>query len=158
MQQDQALIRLRNKMENEAIVVGKNLQFSTKQAIEISNFIRGRGFDSVKKDLMLVLEEKKAVPVKRFTNGAGHKKGKIGPGKYPHKATKEILNLLNSLGHNAENKGLNLDELYIKRIMPSRAGNFPKYGRLRGRRRKMTHITIVAGEKKENKKVKKAEK
>lgn len=133
-------------MENEAKVVGKHLSFSTKQAIEISNFIRGRDITSVKNDLMLVLEKIRAVPVRRYTNGAGHKKGKVGPGKYPHKATKEILSLLNSLEHNAENKNLNVDQLYIKSIIPNKAGNFPKYGRLRGRRRKMTHVTITAVE------------
>jgi large subunit ribosomal protein L22 len=141
--------------EHEAKVVGRNMSISTKQTIEIVNFIRGRNLAKAKEILEKVMQKKIAVPYKRFNMDTGHRKGKIGPGRYPIKASKEILMLLNSLEANAQNKGLDVDALYLKTIIPNQGGTSWHYGRHRRRQAKRTHLEIVAEEKEEAKKARK---
>lgn len=129
---------------HEARVIGRSLPVSTKHVIEISKFIRGRTVEQSKALLQRVLEFKTAIPYKKF-GAAGHKPG-IGSGRYPQKATKEVLKLLNSLEANAQNKGLDTKTIYIKTIMPNRGETQPRYGRNRGTA-KRTHLTIIAEEK-----------
>lgn len=140
---------------HQASVYGKSLPVSTKHIIEISNFIRGRTVQQSKNLLERVLEKKTAVPYVRF-GAAGHKPG-IGVGRYPQKATKEVLKMLKSLEANAQNKGLDVNKIYVKTIMPNRGETQPRYGRNRGTA-KRTHLLIVAEEKEEQKKTKEAKK
>ena len=145
--------------EHEAKAVGRNIPISTKQTIEISNFIRKKNFLKAKDMLSKVITKKIAVPYKRFNMDTGHRKGNLGPGRYPIKACKEILLLLESLEANAQNKGLDIDAMYIKEIIPNQGTTSWRYGRHRRRQAKRTHLEIVAEEKEEEKKTrKKAEK
>lgn len=146
--------------ENIATVDGKDLRISTKHAIEICNFIRGRNLLKSKEFLEDVMAKKKAVPFKRFNRNVGHRKGKIGSGRYPVKACEEIFKLLESLEINAQNKGLDTASLYLKEVIPNKASNVWHYGRQRRRRMKFTHVYMLAEEavkKKEEKKVEKKE-
>jgi len=144
--------------ENQAKVVGRNLQVSTKQTIEIANHIRGKNLLKAKDILAKVIAQKQAIPYRRFNMDTGHRKGKIGAGRYPIKASKEILMLLESLEANAQNKGLDVDALYIKTIIPNVGPTSWRYGRHRRRQAKRTHLEIIAEEKEEDKKKKRAEK
>lgn len=138
--------------ETQAKVHGKDLSISTKQSIEIANFIRGKNIEKAKNELKKVIEKKLAIPFKRYNRDMGHKKGNIAAGRYPQKAAKEFLNLLNSLESNAQNKGLSTN-LVIKIIIPNKASRPWHYGRRRRIKMKRTHIEIIAEEiKKENKK------
>jgi len=60
-----------------ARAVGRDLTVSTKQAIEICNYLRKRKLAQAKMLLEKVIEKKQAVPFKRFVNGLGHKAGKM---------------------------------------------------------------------------------
>ena len=40
---------------------------------------------------------------------AGHRKGKMGPGKYPNKASKEFIKLINSAMENARQRFYTID-------------------------------------------------
>lgn len=141
--------------EHEAKVIGRNLSISTKQTIEIANLIRGKNLVKTKELLERVIKKEKAVPYRRFNMDTGHRKGNVGPGRYPVKASKEMLMLLNSLEANAQNKGLDVDALYIKTIMPNKGSTVWHYGRHRRRQAKTTNIEIVAEEKEEEKESKK---
>jgi len=147
--------------ENYATVNGKDLSISTKHSIEICNYIRGRNLLKSKAFLEDVLAMKKAVPFTRFNHDVGHKPGKMGPGRYPQKASKIILGLLESLEVNAQNKGLDTAALYIKEAVPNKGANVMRYGRQRRREMKLTHIYLLAEEavkkKTEKKEVKKEE-
>jgi len=133
--------------ESSARVVGLDLPISTKQAIIICDFIKNKSIESAKRELGLVLEKKLAIPLKKFHDSRGHRKGKIGPGFFPQKATKEILKLLNSLESNVRNKGLNYNNMYLKKAIANKASRQPHYGRRRGIRMKRTHIEIETMEK-----------
>jgi len=141
--------------EHEAKVAGRNMPISTKQTIEIANFIRGKNLMKSKEMLAKVITKEKAVPYGRFNMDTGHRKGNVGPGRYPVKASKEILNLLDSLEANAQNKGLDVDALYIKTIIPNQGATVWHYGRQRRRQAKRTNIEIIAEEKEEEKKKRK---
>lgn len=133
---------IEDKKEHFASVNVKNLPISTKQTIEIAGFIRGKNLKKAKSLLSQVLEKKIAVPFKRYNRDVGHKPGKIAAGRYPKKATEHILILLNSLEANAENKGLNVDNLKISEIMVNKGSNQWHYGRMRRRKMKRTNVKI----------------
>lgn len=141
--------------DNIARVIGRNLAISTKQTIEIANHIRGKNLQKTKEELKKVMEKKKAVPYRRFNMDTGHRKGKVGPGRYPGKASKVILELLESLESNAQYKGLEINALYIKEIIPNKGNTGWHYGRHRRRQTKRTHLEIVAEEREEEKKKRK---
>ena len=147
------------KDEHTAKINGRSLPISTKQSIEICNFIRGTNLEKAKALLGEVIKHKRAVPYKRFSGDVGHKKGKIAAGRYPENACKAILSLLEGVEANAQFKGLNTSNLVISYICPNKASRPWHYGRQRRRKMKRTHIDIIVretAEKKETKEKKKA--
>src|SRR3989338_6593868 len=118
-------------MENKehiATAKGENLGISRKFAVEV------------------------AVPFRKYHMDLGHKRGSIGPGRFPAKVAKEMLRLLNSAEKNALNKGLDLESLYVARVVANKGNTQMKPGRHRGRKAKRTHIEITLGEKKKTNK------
>ena len=126
-----------------------SLPISTKQSIEICNFLRNKKLEKAKVILERVLEKKEAIPFKRFGSDTGHKKGAIGAGRYPQKTAKEILKLLNSVEANAQIKGLNPDDLKIIQLIANKASAPWRFGRKRRRKAKRTHIEIIVKSKEE---------
>ena len=139
--------------EHSASVHGKDLPISTKHAIEICNFIKGKSLPKSKQMLKEVMGKKIAVPFKIFKRNVGHKPGSMAAGRYPYKASRYILNLLDSLETNAQNKGLDVNSLYLTKIIPNKASRPFHFSRHRGRKMKRTSIEIIAEEKKEEKKL-----
>jgi large subunit ribosomal protein L22 len=114
--------------ENMARVFGRSLPISLKQSIEICNFIRNRNVNYAKNVLNRVINHKQAIPFKRFNANTGHKK-KIAAGRYPKKASMEILKLVNSVEANAQFKGLNTSNLVITHINANKASKVMHFGR-----------------------------
>lgn len=135
------------KDENIAKAVGRSLPISTKHSVEICNFIRGKNLQKSKTILKEVVKEKRAVPFKRFKRDVGHKTGKIASGRFPKKASQHIIKLLDSVEVNAQNKGLNVDLLFVKNIKANKASTPWRFGRLRRRKMKRTHIEVIVEEK-----------
>ena len=128
--------------DNMARVLGRALPISFKQSVEICSMIRNKELSYAKEVLIGVIEHKKAVPFRRFRHNIGHKT-KIGPGRYPGKASSEILKLINSIEANAQFKGLNTSNLVIAHINANEAGKVMRAGRKRSRRAKRTNIEVV---------------
>ncbi|MBS3170281.1 50S ribosomal protein L22 [Candidatus Woesearchaeota archaeon] len=145
--------------ENEHIATarGTNLGISTKFATEIARFVRGKSLVKAKKELNGVLEQKVAVPFKRYIFDLGHKRGASGPGRYPIKATKEILVLLESAEANAENKGLDKELLYVQNVIANKGTTQVRAGRKRARHTKRTHVQVILVEKEKKKEEKSKE-
>jgi large subunit ribosomal protein L22 len=137
--------------ENMARVSGKSLPISFKQAIEICNFLRNKRLSFAKESLQEVIEHKKAIPMKRFNKNVGHKKG-ISSGRYPEKASSEILNLIFSVESNAQFNGLNTSRLVISHIVANKGSKAVHYGRKRRRQAKRTNLEIIVEERAEKKK------
>lgn len=132
-----------------ARVVGRDIGISTKQSMMISNMLRNKSLVKAKNYLKEVMKKKTAVPFTRFNMDMGHKKGGIGPGRYPVKACGIIFKLLESVESNAQFKGLNTNDLYISHIIPQRAAAQHRQGRRPGRKMKRTHLEIVVEERAE---------
>jgi large subunit ribosomal protein L22 len=134
--------------EKTARALGRDLPISRKKSVELCRELRGMKLDEAKEYLEDIIKKKRAVPYRRYTSGAGHKRGHIGPGGYPVKAAKYILELLESAESNADYNGMDTDELYIKHIAahPGRVyhGFMPRaHGRSTPWDTKTTTIEIV---------------
>ncbi len=143
--------------EHQAIARGTNLAISKKFCVEIAKFIRGRDLDKAKGLMNGVISKSVAVPFTKHNRDLGHKPGRIAAGRYPVKAAKVVLSLLEAAEMNAMNKGLDSEALYVAEIMANKGTGQMKGGRQRGREAKRTHIDIVLMEREGKKKAKKKE-
>lgn len=143
------------QMDEENIARGKvnEAPISPKHAIEIASFIRNKRLDEVEAYLEQVLLFKKAIPFKRFNRNVAHKRGldKWDAGRYPQKATKVYLRLLNNVKKNAEYIGLDSDNLEIVHVSANRGVRrrafFPRaMGRATPKDREMVNIEIIVRE------------
>ena len=132
--------------EHMARAIGMDLPISFKQSVEICAFIKNKSVNDAKKILQKVIEKKTAIPFRRYNWDLSHKK-KIGPGRYPEKASKEFIKLIDNVESNAQFKGLNTSNLIIVHISAHKAGKAWHYGRKTRRRMKRTIIQIIVNEK-----------
>ena len=135
--------------ETMARAMGRDLPISTKVAIEICNALRGKSKAAAKQFMQDVLDMKRPVPYKRFMNGVGHRRGACASGRYPQKASANILNLIESAEKNAQQKGINTSQLKIIHLCANRASSPMHSGRIRGISMKRTHVEIVVAESKD---------
>ncbi len=131
--------------KHEAIVNGISLPISTKDSVAICKFIKGKTIEKALEDLELVLQFKKAIPMK---GEIPHRKGKgMMAGRYPVKPVGYFIIMLKNLRANAIANGM--DEGIITEAVPNRASR--PYGRFGSVKRKRTHVKIKLSEKKSNK-------
>jgi large subunit ribosomal protein L22 len=149
-----SIIREELDPEKTATASGREIRVSHKHAREVCRTIKGMMLDDAKEYLKDVIDKKKPVPFKRYKKKAGHRHGleKSYAGRYPVKAAKKILNVIEGAEANAENKGLDVDRLRIfhaaaypgmktKQFTPRAQGrSSPKF-------ETSTHIEIVLDEK-----------
>ena len=130
--------------EDMAKAMGNSIPISHKVAIEIANEIRGMNVDKATDFLKKVKQGDEAIPMKRFTEGAGHKTG-MAAGKHPEKASEEFLRFIKMAKDNAINQGLE-DNLILKHVVANKAENQRSYGRHAQRTFKRTHLQIFVEE------------
>jgi large subunit ribosomal protein L22 len=140
--------------EKTAKASGRELKVSHKAAREVCQAIKGRMLNDAKQYLRDVIAKKRAIPYTRYNKKLPHRHGIVNAfsGRYPIKASAQILDVLESAQSNAENKGLDVDRLRIihaaayqgiklKRQTPRAHGRAsPKYDTT-------THVEIVLDEK-----------
>ncbi|MEK6864544.1 MAG: 50S ribosomal protein L22, partial [Nanoarchaeota archaeon] len=123
-----------------ATAKGMSLPISRKQAVEVCRFIKRRDIAAVRRRLNRVLELKMAVPSTKFKRDIPHRSGSVGPGRFPIKAAKAILDVVNSAVSNAENKGMKASSLYIVKASACKGPTSWHYGRQSRRHAKRTHV------------------
>jgi large subunit ribosomal protein L22 len=140
--------------ETTAKASGRELKVSHKAAREVCRAVRGMMLTTAKQYLRDVIAMKKAVPYARYNKKLGHRRGLVRTfaGRYPIKASKQILRVIEAAESNAENKGLDVDRMKIihaaaypgmkiKRFTPRAQGRAsPKYNIT-------THVEFVIEEK-----------
>ena len=131
--------------DNMVKALGRGLDVSPKQAIEICTYVRGRSLKQAKHLLQLSIDMLRPVPLTRFTNGPGHKPG-IAAGRFYPKTCSEVLKILESAEANAKNKGLSVADLKVTHIAAQRGSMSWHYGRKRRSRVLTTHIEVVLEE------------
>ncbi|PKL58123.1 MAG: 50S ribosomal protein L22 [Methanomicrobiales archaeon HGW-Methanomicrobiales-5] len=99
------------------------LNMSPKHSIEIATFIRHQRVNDAIAYLNEVVALKKAIPFRRFCRNVAHKRGLPGnwdAGRYPVKASKAYIRLLESAKKNAEYIGLDAENLEIIHALAQR--------------------------------------
>ncbi|MDX1372328.1 MAG: 50S ribosomal protein L22, partial [Nitrososphaeraceae archaeon] len=94
----------------------REIDISHKHAREIAVSIKNMSIDKARVYLESVLNREIAIPFRRHNNEVAHRsniKDGFSAGRFPSKATKEFLKLLDNLESNAEYKGMDLDRLKI---------------------------------------------
>ena len=142
--------KIKKIKKDTAIVNGKNLPISTKVGGAIGRFLKNKKIEVAIKDLEAVIDMKKAVPMR---GEVPHRKGNIMSGRFPQKAAKEVIILLNSLkGNTLAN---DMDEPIIREVISNQAAR--PVGKRGSTKKKRTHMTIIAKEVKTKKSTEKKE-
>jgi len=135
-------------IEHEAVVRGRALPISPKMSVALCKEIKGKNLQKAKKILEEVIALKKPLPFKRFNQDLAHKPG-MAAARYPVKSSQYILGLLHSLEKNAENKGLDTQNLKITSALANIAQKRWHTGRQRRTKIKSAHLEIKVIEQKE---------
>jgi len=95
--------------------MGMELHISPKHAREICRTLRGMRANLARAYLEDVIALKRAIPFKRYRRNVAHRHGLVGwdAGRYPEKAAKAVLNVLDNALANAEYKGMESDKMRI---------------------------------------------
>jgi len=94
--------------ETMARAYGKELHISPKHSVEICRAIRGLPVTSAIDMLEAVIRKEEAIPFRRYNKCVPHQRTrgpylkKTGPGRYPVKASKAILKVIESAQANAD--------------------------------------------------------
>ncbi|MBS3139410.1 50S ribosomal protein L22 [Candidatus Woesearchaeota archaeon] len=97
-----------------------DLSVSFKHSVEISKAIRYKNTNAARQILQNVVDMKRAIPFKTYKQNVAHKRTMMA-GRYPEKAARAFLRLINSVEANAQFKGLNASNLKITRLMANLA-------------------------------------
>ena len=125
---------------------------SAKHAREIALMIKGMSIEKARDSLQEVIALKRAVPFRRYKNEVGHRSDTgVMSGRYPQKAAKEFIKVLDNLEANAEYKGMDLDRLKIISANTHRGVLVKRFtpramGRATPKNNTLTHIELVARE------------
>jgi large subunit ribosomal protein L22 len=132
---------------------GRELKVSPKAATEICRKLRGMRLDSAKELLEAVQKKKRAIPYRRYKKEVPHRSLEEGwyAGRYPVKAAKAFLFLLEELEANAEYKGLDVDRIRIVHAASQRGMKTQRvisraYGRASPYHNTLVHIELMGYE------------
>ena len=132
---------------------GVEIPMSPKKTYEVLNAIRGLPLDRARAILEDAVAMKKAIPFRRYNQETAHHRG-TGPGRYPVKVAKNLLQILQNAEENAEYDSLDTDRLYVK-VAASARGRIRKASMPRAQGRatqwneQTTNVEIVLAERKE---------
>jgi len=140
--------------DNIAKAKANELNMSPKHSIEIATFIRHQRVNDAIAYLNEVIGLKKAIPFRRFNRNVAHKRGLPGnwdAGRYPVKASKAYIRVLESVKKNAEYIGLDADNLEIIHVSANRGraqkSFFPRaMGRATPKVRETVNLEVVVRE------------
>jgi large subunit ribosomal protein L22 len=151
-----ARVEYSNKIKGENIAKGKahELNMSPKHSIEIATFIRHQHVNDAIAYLNDVVALKKAIPFRKFNRNVAHKRGLPGnwdAGRYPVKASKAYIKILESVKKNAEYIGLDAEKLEIIHATANRGraqkAFFPRaMGRATPKVRESVNLEIIVRE------------
>ena len=140
--------------EKTAKASGRELKVSHKAAREVCRALKGKMLTEAKEYLRDVIAKKRAIPYTRYNKKLPHRHGIVNAfsGRYPIKASEQILDVLESAQSNAENKGLDVDRLRIVHAAAYQGVKMKRYaprahGRASPKYDTTTHVEIVLDEK-----------
>jgi large subunit ribosomal protein L22 len=144
------------KVKGDTVAKAKanELNMSPKHSIEIATFIRHQRVNDAIAYLNEVVKLKKAIPFRKFNRNVAHKRGLPGnwdAGRYPVKASKAYIRILESVKKNAEYLGLDIENLEIIHVSANRGraqkAFFPRaMGRATPKVRESVNVEVVVRE------------
>ena len=112
--------------ETTSKAIGKEVSVSPKHCREVCKMLKGMRVEQAREYLQSVAELKTAVPYSRYKKYLSPK-AKMGPARYPKKAAKAVLDVIESARSNAEYKGLDADNMKVKWASAHRGKVTPGY-------------------------------
>ena len=100
---------------------------SLKHSKAVSRAIKGKTVAEAEAYLEAVIDEERSVPFKQHNSGVGHRSDIDGwdAGRYPEKASKDFLKLLENVRNNADEQGFEGSEMVIKHVAAHKTGERP---------------------------------
>jgi large subunit ribosomal protein L22 len=100
---------------------------SLKHSKAVSRAIKGKTVAEAETYLEAVVNEERSVPFKQHNSGVGHRSDIDGwdAGRYPEKASKDFLKLLENVRNNADEQGFEGSEMVIKHVAAHKTGERP---------------------------------
>ncbi|BEP17530.1 50S ribosomal protein L22 [Pyrofollis japonicus] len=142
--------------ERSAKAMTWDAPISYKKIVDLARLLRGMKVNEARKFLERVAAGKEPVPIRRYMGKQAHHRGvaakyKWPIARYPVKAAKILLKLLDNAVNNAEVKGLDTERLRISHIAVHKGRVIKKwtpraFGRSSPWFRKYTHIEMVVTE------------
>jgi large subunit ribosomal protein L22 len=115
--------------DNTVKASGRDLRISPKSAREVCVAVKGMKLDKAKEYLEQVINKTKSVPFRRHNKKIPHRRGqsKIASGRYPVKAARKILQILESAESNAIFKGFDTEQMKVTHISSYRGTKIKRY-------------------------------
>lgn len=139
--------------EDIARAKANEVDISPKHAFEIARFIRRMRIDDAIEYLTRVAALEKAIPLRVYNKKVPHRRGLVRwhTGRYPQKAAKVYIRLLNAAQKNAEYIGLDAANLKIVHVQANRGRRheafFPRaMGRATPKNRETVNIEVIVRE------------
>ena len=129
--------------KDSAVVKGVSLPISTKQAVAICKFIKGKTIREAVDYLEQVAKGKRAIPMKGEIPHRRNQDFTIMSGRFPKNASENFIKILRSLGGNAVANGLD-NPVIVEAIANMADRPHGKFGRTR---KKRSHVTIKVKDK-----------
>lgn len=133
-----------------------NVDSSIRDLYNVCKAVRGMKLNEAKTFLERVLRQEEALPFWRYSHGASHRsniseKWKVKSGRYPKKAIKYVLKVLQNAENNASVKGLDIDNVRIVHIAAHKGVTIKRYmprafGRATRKYKYTSHIEVVLAE------------
>ncbi len=123
----------------KAKAAGTNLPISFKHAVEIGKTVKGMKIGRAIKLLNDVIDKRRAIPFRRYNKDMAHKKG-IAAGRYPMKASKAVIKVLENAVTNAAQNNIDPEKARIVSFVCGRA--ISKERRSTRRIGRMTNVYI----------------
>jgi large subunit ribosomal protein L22 len=100
---------------------------SLKHSKAVSRAIKGKTVEEAEAYLEAVINEERSVPFKQHNTGVGHRSDIDGwdAGRYPEKASKDFLKLIENVRNNADEQGFEGSEMIIKHVAAHKTGERP---------------------------------
>lgn len=142
--------------ERSAKAMQWNAPISYRKVVELARVIRGMKVEEARRFLENIVEKKQPVPTRRYSGKQAHHRGlaerfKWPSGRYPVKAAKILLKVLDNAVNNAEVKGLDTSKLVIRHIGVHKGLELKRwmpraFGRATPKIRHRTHIELIVEE------------
>jgi len=139
--------------DRTAVATGRNMRISPKHAREICRELKGKYLETAQEFLEQVIREEKSVPFRRYRKKVPHRRDlrKWPSGRYPQKAAREILRVLENAEQNSSFKGLEVSRLRITHMAAQRGRKIRGYmarahGRTSPSHQTLTHVEVVLTE------------